>query len=184
MFKRTKLHITPAIPALLMAAILGAATFAVNQPVHAQSDQDRSEIIENATFKAMDGNTVSVSDFEGKVVLVDFWETWCGPCLESFPTMQKLVEEYPDKFAVLAVTPGFNDTKEDAEKFIKKNDYDFTFVMDENSEVSKKLGIRAIPFKIVLDSEGEFVKTIVGSKGSEKDYKSTKNLINKHYQAR
>lgn len=184
MFKRVSPNRITKFTTLMIAAIIAVGLIAVNNTVEAQSDENRSEIIENATFKDLDGNKVATSEFKGKVVLVDFWETWCGPCLQTFPTMQKLLEEYPEKFAVLAVTPGFNDTKEDAENFIKKNDYDFTFVIDENSKVSKELGIRAIPFKIVLDSNGEFVKTIVGSKGSEKDYKSTKKLIEKHSKAR
>lgn len=169
---------------LLFASLFLMMVVVLPHTVNAQSEKDRAEIIENATFQKLDGSEFSVDELEGKMVLVDFWETWCGPCLQTFPTMQKLMEEYPDRFVVLAVTPGFNDTQEDVEQFIKKNDYDFTYVMDKNSNVSRALGIRAIPFKIVLDEDGEFVKTIVGSKGGEKDYESTKKLIQKHSSTR
>src|SRR5699024_11657424 len=59
--------------------------------------------VEQATFTTLEGDTVSVNDYEGKVVMIDLWETWCKPCLESFPTLQKLQEEYADDFVLLAV---------------------------------------------------------------------------------
>lgn len=135
--------------------------------------------VEQASFEDMSGDTVSVSDFEGKVVLIDFWETWCKPCLAIFPTMQKLLEEYPDDFVVLAVNPGFADTKEDAQKFIAEHDYDFNYLLDVN-DLSEKLGVQSIPFKVYVDAQGNFIKSDIGSYGEEEDYKALKSIIEKH----
>lgn len=141
-----------------------------------------AEYVEQAAFTDLQGNTVEISDFEGKVVMIDFWETWCKPCLASFPTLQKLMEEYPEDFIVLAVTPGFTDEREDAVSFKSKHDYDFTYLMDSN-KLHQKLGVQGIPFKVFVDAEGNFIKAQMGSYGPDEDYKRIKELILKHRQS-
>lgn len=138
-----------------------------------------AEHVEQAAFIDMQGDTVRTSDFEGKVVLIDFWETWCKPCLASFPTMQQLLEEYPDDFAVLAVNPEFADSKENAQQFIASNDYEFAYLLDRNN-LNEKLGVQTIPFKAYVDADGNFIKTSVGSYGADKDYKELKSIIEAH----
>lgn len=135
--------------------------------------------LENATFTDFDGNTVSLSDFEGKVVMIDFWETWCKPCLSSFPTMDEVVQEYPDDFIVLAVTPGFSDTQEDAEEFTEDNEYNFVYLLDDQ-KIHQKLGVEGIPFKVYIDAEGNYIKTEMGSYGSQEDYRQLTKIIEEH----
>ncbi len=141
--------------------------------------QNKEEYVEQARFTDFEGDTVPLSKFKGKVVLIDFWETWCKPCLASFPTLQKLQEEYPDNFVVLAVTPGFTDTKQDAQNFAKKHDYDFNYLLDTNN-LHRKLGVQGIPYKIFVDAEGHFIKESMGSYGPEEDYEKIKKIIEKH----
>lgn len=144
------------------------------------SGQNENDYIEQATFVDMDGNEVNVSDFEGKVVMVDFWETWCKPCLTSFPAMQEVLEDHPDDFVILAVTPGFADTKEDAQSFIEENDYDFTYLMDEDN-VHQQMGIQGIPYKVYLDADGEFIKKSLGTTGSQdQQYEELAEIVEEH----
>lgn len=139
-------------------------------------EQSGDNLIENATFTDLDGNDVSLSDFRGKVVLIDFWESWCGPCLQVFPAMQELREEYPDNFVVLAVTVGMMEGKAEAKEFVEKHDYDFQFLFDEY-ELFQKIGGHSIPYKIYIDPDGCLIKQELGSRGRFGDYNSAKNII-------
>lgn len=146
-----------------------------------QTEIDAKSIVENAVFTDLDGNEVSVKDFKGNVILIDFWETWCGPCLQVFPAMQNLREEYPDKFQVLAVTVGLNDGPDDARQFIKEHNYDFNFLYDKNGIFDKLQG-QGIPFKAYVDPDGKLIKIEMGSYGKEADYNRTKALIQENFE--
>lgn len=153
--------------------------------VTACSQEDRAEknqanIIENAVFTDLDGNEVSVKDYKGKFVMVDFWETWCGPCLQVFPSLDELRDEFPDYFEVLAVTVGLNEGPEDARAFAEEHGYDFNWVYDENG-VFTKLGGQGIPFKAFVDPDGNFIKIEMGSYGREGDYTRTKEMIQEYF---
>ena len=146
-----------------------------------QDDGSEESIVENAVFTDLDGNEVTVDEFEGKLVLIDFWETWCGPCLQVFPAMQDLREEHPDKFEVLAVTVGLNEGPQEAKQFAERNDYDFTYLYDEN-EVFNRLGGQGIPFKIFVDPQGNLISIEMGSYGREADYEMTKELLAEYFE--
>lgn len=167
---------------VLILVIVVAGCNSSQETEKAQTDETKTEpetkeeYVEQAAFTDLDGNEVSISDFKGKVVMIDFWETWCKPCIASFPTLQKLQKEYSNRFKVLAVTPGFTDTRKDAQTFANNNDYDFTYLMDSNN-LHKKLGVQGIPFKVYVDAEGNFIKQSMGSYGPGEDYKKIKKII-------
>ncbi|HKK45720.1 MAG TPA: TlpA disulfide reductase family protein [Balneolaceae bacterium] len=145
-----------------------------------QKDPDTpAQYVQQATFTTFNGEKVSLSDYKGKVVMIDFWETWCKPCIDSFSTLEKLQKEYPKKFKVLAVNPGFSDSKSDAETFAKNHDYTFTYLLD-SGDLHSKLNIQGIPYKVFVDPSGKFIKTMMGSHGPEADYRSIKSVIEKH----
>lgn len=108
--------------------------------------------------------------------MIDFWETWCGPCLMVFPAMDSLKKEYGDDFEVLAVNTLTADTQEDVEEFIANNDYDFEFSVDANDVGGEVISL-GIPFKVFIDPEGFLIKAELGSAGTEGDYLKAKAII-------
>jgi thiol-disulfide isomerase/thioredoxin len=165
---------------LALAAFAGLVYFSACGPSQSeQGAQDAKTVIENASFVTLDGNRINVSDFEGKIVLVDFWETWCVPCLNSMPTFQQILDEYPDQFVVLAVSPGWSDTEDDIRAFTQENDFTFHFVFDD-TDVATGLQIAGIPYKVFLGPDGQYLSTEMGTGGHQRDYTKIVAMIQEH----
>lgn len=108
------------------------------------------------------GKTVRLKDLKGKIVVLDFWATWCGPCVISFPGMQKAVDKYEDdddiEFLFINTWQKESNYKELVEDFMQENNYRFEVLYDEMKERSKATvtayGVTGIPTKIFIDKEG------------------------------
>lgn len=104
------------------------------------------------------GNPVSLSDFQGQYLLLDFWASWCGPCRQENPNLVKAYAAYNDKgFEILGVSLDNNDGKEAWVKAIEKDGLTWTQVSDLNSwnnEVARLYGVRAVPQSYLINPEG------------------------------
>lgn len=139
------------------------------------TDSYAKYIAKELEFETLDGKLVKISDLKGKIVILDFWQTWCGPCIVSFKGFQKAKETWPDKIEILAASPDWADNKRKILRFIQKNDYDFLFVLAYDLE--KELSLASIPFKIIFAPDGTLIKTASGSKGADGEYEDLAILI-------
>lgn len=133
-------------------------------------------------LKDLEGKVVKLADYQGKVVILDFWATWCGPCLGSFPGMKKLVEEYqkdPSVAFVFVNTWQDEANKEQVVKeFLEKNQYPFYVLMDTEDKVVASYGVSGIPTKFVIDPKGKIRFKSIGFEGdTEKMIKEVKLMI-------
>lgn len=129
------------------------------------------------SFALMDlnGNKVSIESLKGKTVILDFWATWCGPCIASFPAMSKLIDKYKENKDVVILfmntwETGFktnDELKQRVVDFIKKRNLDFKVLLDAQGDVASDFGISGIPTKIIIDKNGNMRYKITSAETDE-----------------
>jgi thiol-disulfide isomerase/thioredoxin len=108
----------------------------------------------------------ALPDLSGKIVLVDFFASWCGPCQESFPAMEELFQKYGSKgLVVIAINE--DQKREDMETFLKQHKVTFTIVRDPSSALVSKVRIPTMPTSFLLDKDGKVRVVHRGFKGKE-----------------
>ena len=107
------------------------------------------------------GKPFSLSSLKGKVVLLDFWASWCGWCIKGFPEMKQFYKKYAGKFEILGVD--CNDTEEKWRKAVSDEQLPWLHVYNpRDSKVLSLYGVQGFPTKIIISPDGKIVKTIVG----------------------
>ncbi len=119
----------------------------------------------------LEGKPVSLESLRGKVVVVDFWATWCGPCKASFPGMQLAVNQYKNDpevaFVFIDSWERGTDKVKNAADFITSKGYTFNVLMDTDDKVIASYGVSGIPTKYVLDRNGKIRFKAIGFEGSD-----------------
>ena len=112
------------------------------------------------TLKSLDGSSVTLSDLRGQVVILDFWATWCSPCIEGLDHLEQMHEQY-DARDVIVLAINIEETQDEVTAFISDHGYTFTVLLDMEASVSDAYGVAAIPHTVVIDGKGE-VHDIIG----------------------
>lgn len=134
------------------------------------------------TLTDLDGKKVSLADYKGKVVVLDFWATWCGPCVASFPGMKKMQDKYkadPNvKFLFVDTWQTEENKEKNARDFIAKNQYEsFHVLMDNEDKVVSQFEISGIPTKFIIGKDGNIKFKSVGFNGEAHLYKELPAMI-------
>jgi peroxiredoxin len=104
------------------------------------------------SLTALDGKTYTLASLKGRIVLLNFWATWCPPCRKEMPDMEKLYRKYEKQgLTVLAVS---DEKRETVEGFLAKNPYGFPILLDPSRKVHKAYGVEGIPKSFIFDREG------------------------------
>ncbi|MGN0425699.1 MAG: TlpA family protein disulfide reductase [Acetatifactor sp.] len=127
------------------------------------------------TVELGDGSQFTLSDSKGKVVLINIWATWCGPCCAEMPAFQRLYEEYGDELQIVAVN--YAEKRKDVDKFIADNGYTFPFAYDEEAKIMGLYPSDGIPYTIIIDKEGKVFRTFLGARSAEEQYEAYHGAI-------
>lgn len=115
------------------------------------------------TLPAVDGSMVKMSDYSGKVILVDFWATWCPPCQEMIPILSKLHKEYSDKGLVILGVSLDQDGLGVLGRFVHEKMIPYKVVMGDKKISNAFGGVSSIPTLYMVDREGRLVRKLTGA---------------------
>ncbi len=141
----------------------------------AKADMEKVQV-PNFEMTLWDGGTMSLEDCLGKKVLLNFWATWCGPCVGEMPAFQRLAEEYPEELVILAVN--CSEDQAIVQKFVEDNSYTFPIALDVDGEIQAIFGgITSIPMTVIMDEEGYVVTTSTGAADADTMYEAYKEAL-------
>lgn len=130
------------------------------------SDKDSQKVAlaPEFTLSDLNGKAVNLSDFKGKIVILNFWTTWCPPCIEEMPEMQRFYEKNKDhRIEIVAVNlTNFDNGQQAIESFIQDYGLTFPVLLDKDGVVRSMYEILTIPTSFILDTEGGVFQKIVG----------------------
>jgi len=152
------LRVTAALSAALLMGCLLEGCASGPKTVKAASlkpDKDR-HVAPDFALKDADGRTVHLAEYKGKVVLLDFWATWCGPCVAMLPQMAKIYQEGKDKGLVLLGVDQDEDAAT-AASFLAKKGYAWANFHDGDGEIEKLMGPAPLPRVVLVDAQGQIV---------------------------
>lgn len=160
---------------VLTVVLIGAWMVSLSGP-HSE-DHSRSPVpAADLAVADLSGKTVRLADFKGRVVLVDFWATWCDPCLQELPDLNALYRRHERKgFVILAVSVD-EATRKDIAAFVAENDVPYPVLLAGGSPV-KGWPVRGLPTAHLIDGEGRIVRSWFGYKDPHQLEESVQALL-------
>ena len=141
--------------------------------VSAAAQVKEGENAPNFTLKNLDGKEISLNQFRGKHVLINFWATWCGPCKIEMPSLEALYERFKDRnFVLLAISNdmfGANIVK----PFVKAHKINFPVLLDQRLKVSNAFGVVSLPTTFLIDPQGKIIGALFGAE----DWVTPNNIL-------
>jgi peroxiredoxin len=129
------------------------------------------------SLKDLNGNKVGIKQFKGKIILLNFWATWCAPCKEEMSSLEVLHQQFKGKnFVLLTISVDYAGVKS-VQEFMKKHCYTFPVLFDSKSEALNLFGVNKIPMTFIIDKKGKMIGRAIGPR----DWKSPEvvTLINR-----
>lgn len=152
----------------------------MDSPAASQAVMNKGEPAPKFALQDLKGNSVQLSELQGKKVYVKYWASWCSICLAGLEDLNKLAGEAKDFQVITIVTPdykGEKSSKEFAEWFNRQPYSNVTVLLDENGEWAKKFGVRAYPSSFYIGSDGILVKSSPGHASNEQIVETVKGMM-------
>ncbi|MDC3416286.1 TlpA family protein disulfide reductase [Aquibacillus salsiterrae] len=115
------------------------------------------------TLETLNGDKITLSDYRGNIVFVNFWATWCGPCRTEMPELHEFQKKYPDQVKIIAVNvTNTENSVKDVKEFMNHGNFSFTVVLDPDAVVSETYKLLNIPTTYIISPEGEIIQRVMG----------------------
>ncbi len=146
----------------ILVTLTLVGTLALSLALPASALTGKGALAPDFTLTTLDGKQeITLSELQGKVVYIDFWASWCGPCRKALPAVQALWHEYRDEeFQMLGVN--LDRKLEAGLKYVEAKGVDFPSVFDEGGRVSTSFGVRSIPSMLIIGPDGKVAYSEVG----------------------
>ncbi|GKU79401.1 thiol-disulfide oxidoreductase ResA [Paenibacillus sp. L3-i20] len=118
------------------------------------------------SLSGLDGETIRLTDYRGKGIIINFWASWCKPCTNEMPLMNEAYAESPD-VEIIAINVG--EKPEKAKRFAEELGLKFPVALDQDNEIKKKYRISGLPVTLLVDKDGKIVERITGELQSTQD---------------
>lgn len=168
------MKLRPVILTLIFAGLIGLALY-TSQKENEEAEKRTPAAVQNTglkpgslapdfTLDTLDGKKVSLKEYQGKKVILNFWATWCPPCREEMPEMQKFYQDYrQEDVEILAVNLEYSETKpEKIRDFVKEYGIAFPIPLDEKNTTGKQFRAVSIPTSYFIDEKGIITKMHIG----------------------
>jgi cytochrome c biogenesis protein CcmG/thiol:disulfide interchange protein DsbE len=119
------------------------------------------EQVPNFTLSSETGQTVNLSDFRGKVVVLNFWASWCGPCVDELPSLNRLAERYAPK-GVQVIGVSVDEDPEQYHNFLLKHGVTFLTLRNPNKSISERWGTYKLPESYIISRDGHLLNKVIG----------------------
>ena len=159
---RSKKNIFWIVVLLTVFLLVGCDNSTSEQPLTQVNPE--SNLAADFTLTNMQGEQVSLSQYRGKVVVVNFWATWCPPCREEMPSMERLYRNYKDKGLVMLAINVDENGKQAVAQFLKRTPHSFPILLDSDNAAQQAYGVFRFPESFIIDRNGIVVKRIIGGR--------------------
>ena len=145
----------------------------------AETSASAAKAAPDFTVYDTNGNPVTLSSFQGKPTVVNFWASWCGYCKQELPDFQAAYEQYGDKvnFVMVDLTGGGGDNAADAQSLISKNGYTFPVYYDNDDSAASAYSVRSIPATCFINSDGSLQSSNTGAMNESSLTKAIESLL-------
>lgn len=154
------------------APVSKESTDSVNEDYYYGDYKELSEGDRAPWFAAelADGGTFEMADLQGKVILINFWATWCGPCVGEMPAFESLYKDYADNPDVAIVAVDVEEKKKTVDFFAETNGYTFPIAYDEDGKIGMQYPTSGIPYTVIVGKDG-YIRTIhLGARDADTQY--------------